>query len=225
MPRKPKYSRRKRVAKKPQPMSSADMAWTLAKRAWSGIQYVKQLVNSELYQHENSATGTCSTTGYITLLNNIAQGDGDGTRTGVSILQKGIYFSFRLRNSATTPEPATCVRVMLVVDQQQVSDTSPTLSQILEVTTPPYSILSPLNGNLGVNRFKKIYDQTFSLDTVTNVQKQVKQYIRAPMHVRFNGSGNADIEKNGLYLVIFNDTSVSTQPSFFYQARIYYHDN
>lgn len=111
----------------------------IARAAWSGVKYLRTLVNSELHRLDITAAGaTLSTTAGITHLTQIAQSDTSFGRTGNQILLSWINFRASLVSHASST--ASIARVMIVLDKQQVADTSPVIGDILEVGTSPCRI-------------------------------------------------------------------------------------
>jgi hypothetical protein len=228
------YGRRKRIykkrlPKKPVAMSDAQMAWALAKRAWEGLKYIKGLVNSELYKADIVANPNVATTGagYFNSFNLIHMGDGDGARTGNSILCKGLRFACSIRNATATPIPWTRIRVMIMQDTQTIGDvTAPFISDILE-STGASVCLSALNSET-VGRYNVLFDRVYTMDTITKPQVVVKKSIKLNTHIRFNGHLNTDVQKNNIFYVILCDNvNVAFNNPVLEQVttRIFYHDN
>lgn len=211
-------------------LSAGEQALVLARSAVKSIQYIKGLVNSEVYkydQNSNPDTALNATSGYQVSFCTIAQGDTDAGRTGNSILVKGIRFSILCQNASSSPVPFTRVRVMVFKDKQEVSDLAyPTLSDVLE-NTGEYACTSALNSNT-VGRWTKLYDKVKIHDIVNRTSSIFEQYIRINTHVRYNGTASSDIQKNNIWLVVLCDnTNVAyNNPTIHtYQMRTYYHDN
>jgi len=189
----------------------------IARAAWSGVKYLRTLVNSETHKLDTSTSGNVTTTATITHITAIAQGDGINQRTGNSILVNYIYMRTQivLNASATT----SMFRLLLIRDLQQVGDTAPALLDVL--TTADCN--SFLNAN-NVGRFKILHDCVYSLDNAQRKQLFFKKYIKLNQHVRYNGSASSDIQKGGIYLMVLSDQT--TNPVQIYNnVRINWHDN
>lgn len=197
--------------------NNAQKALALAKASYVGVKYIKGLVNSEMLHTQGNATSNISSTGTVVHLSSIAQGDTSSGRTGNSILSRNLLLRIAIANNVSAVN--TFHRVMLVWDTQQIGDTSPTISDILESV----SYLSPL-ATATVGRFKILYTKTFSTNTVNNTNKIIDKYFNFNKHIRYNGTAGADIQKNGLYLVMLSDQAINT-PTYFYQYKLGYHDN
>lgn len=205
--------RRRKIYKKPMRYKVADMAYN----AYRGVSYLKGLVNSEMYHHPVTGTATPDTSGTVVHITNIAQGDDDNNRTGLSVLVKSVFIrmSATINASATT----TFIRIILFRDTQQVGDSTPAVTSILESA----SYLAPLNTN-SVGRYSVLKDVLFCLDGVRQDTKIMKWYKKMSSHVRYNGTASTDIQKNGMYLLFISSEATNT-PSLPYNIRLAYHDN
>jgi hypothetical protein len=224
-----KGKRGKRLPKKPVTISDAQAAWQLAKRAWEGLKYIKGLVNSELYKFDTVQNPNVAllSGGYFNSFNLIPLGDGDNGRTGNSILCKGVRFACSIRNATASPIPWTRVRIMIIMDTQTISDvTSPFITDIVE-STGASVCLSALNSET-VGRYNVMYDKLFTMDTVNKPQLVIKKNIKLMKHIRFNGTGATDVQKNNIFYVILCDNvNVAFNNPVLEQVttRLFYHDN
>lgn len=194
----------------------------LASSAYSGVQYLKKLINVEKHKHNVEFNATPSDTGDITSLVNIAQGDGHGQRTGETIrLQGGFWrFAYTKHASATT----TCIRQIIIQDTRQITDTVPTITDVLEdpaAATVPLC-LAPLNQD-NVGRYKILKDDFFTLSDDKPIIFK-KDYLKNNSHIRYNGSATTDISANGIYLMFISDQQTN-QPTVKGVLRMTYTDN
>nr|UOF80963.1 capsid protein [Cressdnaviricota sp.] len=189
----------------------------LAKKAAKGVYYLKGLVNSEMLHNQSTGSTNTDSTGTMTLLNGMAQNDTVNGRTGNSILMRNLFLrlGFVQHASATS----TVYRVMVVQDSQQIGDTTPAISDILESV----SVYSPLS-TASSGRFKILKNWMFSTSNASNTVKLLEKYFDFRFHTRFNGTASTDIQKNGLYLVTLCDQATN-KPSFNYTWKVGYHDN
>lgn len=213
-----RYRRKRTYRKRAQPwFKNANSAYKLAVRAAKDIWYLKGLVNSEMLHNQGIGNTTVINTGKVALLNGMAQNDTSSGRTGNSILMRNCHMRLVFtQNSAAT---ASIYRVMLVLDTQQVGDTTPALTDILESASP----LSPLS-TANAGRFKILKNWFFTTDDTKNQTKVIEYYKDFRFHTRYNGTANTDINKNGLYLVHMADQAVN-YPTIDYSWKIGYHDN
>lgn len=194
-------------------------AWKTAKWAAQQAWKIKGLVNSEMMKLDTSASGvSIPTTGVVTHMTAVAQGDTDASRHGNSIYVRALNIKGYVRmNSAAT---ASVYRLSVIIDTQQVGDTSPTYSDIYESA----DVNSHLN-NATVGRYKILKNIVL---TLVQGQTDVRYFdINIPMrhHVRYNGTATSDVQKGGIYLVRVSNEGVGYTPSDTYEARLSYHDN
>ena len=122
---------------------------------------------------------------------------------------------FKCNTSATV----STIRVILFQDKQQVADTSPGVSTVLNSVDPLSALSLSVEG-----RFKIIKDYTIALDNINKKSIVVKKFINQYSHVRFNGATGADVQKNGYYLLFLSDEATNT-PTISYNVKLSYHDN
>lgn len=189
----------------------------IARAAWRSAKYIRTLVNSEVFKHDVTGSDAINNTWHIYPLTNIAMTSSYSTRTGNSILVKSLMR--RIRVSRSSDAASTTVRMVLLQDKQQISDTSPAAADVFEV---PADIDTLLHRN-NVGRFTILADKTVVLTADTPVY-HAEKYRRIQQHVRYNGAAATDIQKNGLYFLIMSDQSANT-PTFDHYFRVSFHDN
>lgn len=181
----------------------------------------KQLMERKVIQSATSAaiTNTASISYQLTA---IAQGDDINNRNGNVITLTGFSYKGVLSNH-TDASNGTMVRIVLVQDLQQVGDTGPGYTDIFEGLT----IDSSLN-DLTRGRFKVLWSKLITINQSFSGQvlkRYIKKWIKFPnIKVRYNGSANTDIQKNGLYLYFLGDQATNT-PTMDDQFKVYYVDN
>lgn len=217
-----KRNKSKRVKKrKPRASSWYNKRYSVAQlagKAWSGVKYIKGLVNSEMYSLENSASGsTISTTPTVIHITATGSGDGESNRTGNSIYVK----SYFIRGGfVIDPDiPTSFVRMVIVRDTQQVGDTAPAFNDVFSSN----SCFSVVNDTTK-GRFDILCDRVYTLDNSGKRNIAFKCYIPMRSHVRYNGTATTDIQRNGLYLMFISDQPTDTV-SYSYGDRLRYHDN
>jgi len=192
-------------------------AMSLAAKAAKGVWYLKGLVNSEMLHNQGLGNSTISSSGNMLLLNGMAQGDTSSGRTGNSILMRNVHLRLGFTQNAVAT--STYYRVMLVLDTQQISDTTPAVTDVLE-TASPWSPLATASSG----RFKIWKSWLFSTDDDKAQTKILQLYKSFRLHTRYNGSAGTDIQKNGLYLLTISDQATNV-PALFYSWKVGYHDN
>lgn len=189
----------------------------LASKALRGLSYVKGLVNSEMFHNTISNTSNPTPLGTIVPLTNIAIGDSNVTRTGNSLFVRSIVMNMNCSQNASALDN-TFIRMILFIDTQQVSDTSPVSGDIFATTGP--NALVNLDS---AGRYKFLKTWEFALST-QNPAKVIKYYKNIRHHVRYNGSAATDVQKGGIYLALVSSQSTNV-PTLNYHVRIGYHDN
>lgn len=191
----------------------------VARAAWRGVKYLRGLVNSELYKADFSFAGQAfgSNATFITHLTGIAQGDGITTRTGNSIYVRSINVKGSLTWNSASGAGQLC-RVSLIMDKQQISDTTPNFTDVYTNGLP----FSHLNPNT-VGRFSVLWSKSFQ---VSATRPDVPLFLNKAMrhHVRYNGTTSTDIQRGAIYLLVTSDATVN-YPTLNMESRTSYHDN
>lgn len=180
------------------------------------VRYVTGLINSEKYIHDVTGSDTTDNTGTIVHLTGIAQGDGSGNRTGISIFLRNLFGRLVLEKNASAT--FTKYRIIFFFDKQQIADTAPSVTDVLSSA----STIAPLS-ETSLGRFKIIFDRHWVLhaDAPTRFVKIRKVFRR---HVRYNGAAATDQQKGALYMLIISSEATNT-PTINYDLRLRYHDN
>lgn len=187
---------------------------------WAAINGLKGLVNSEMHKFDSAAITNSNilNTGNVDGLCKVAVGDTFADRTGNSIYARALNINGLLSwNSASATGPQY-VKLSVVKDMQQVSDTDPAYGDIYESTTT----LGHLN-SATVGRFKILWTRTYVLQYD---RQQIPFKINLPMrhHIRYNGTAGTDIQKGDLYITYLG-TSSNNYPLISYRSRLSFHDN
>lgn len=190
----------------------------MAKAAYDGVGYLKTLVNVEKHSHDINGSGNVdNSTGQIILLNGVAIGDDNSTRTGSSILAKSFNTNLKLtfNNSASN----TAIRLVIVMDTQSNGST-PIWTDVFTGggTTANYVHDDSV-------RFKVLYDSIVQLSSSRpEISKRI--YRKLGMHIYYDGVGStaATIVKNALWLFMFSDEATNT-PAFTYRSQFLFIDN
>lgn len=188
-----------------------------AAAALQTANYVKDMINVEKKFVDTATSTSISTTGQVVHLSDVAQGAGQSARDGNSI--KVTYLGLNIGLTINASATASLVRILVVRDNQQVGDTSPTMANVLaaEDTT------AFLNGST-LGRFSILYDKVFTLNSTGVANRMV--HIKLPMkhHVRYNGTASTDIQKGGLYYMAVSNEATNTVAHYM-NARLRYIDN
>jgi hypothetical protein len=193
----------------------------IARKAWAATKYLKGLVNSEKMYHDRALT-LGATQSDIWNLQQIATGDGAGGRTGNSILVRSLYLRGYMQINPSV-SAVTRVSLCVVQDLQQISDTVPTILDIFTSINPEATIKVGSTTN-SAGRFKIIWRKNYSLVQGQSPNINIDKFFKLYSHIKFNGTGTSDIQKNGYYLVMMSSETVNF-PTISVQSRLGYYDN
>ena len=113
-------------------------ALQLATKAWKATRYIKGLVNSEMLHNRIGGNINIDSTGGLLSLAAISQGDSDSGRTGNSIFARNLSMNLNVKINASNLA-TQFIRIVLLQDNQQISDTAPTISDVLDSAYPKTS--------------------------------------------------------------------------------------
>lgn len=171
----------------------------------------------ELKTHDAVVTTAPGTTGVITLLSGIGQGDTSLSREGLVIAPKNLQYRFRFVQHASAT--STFIRVIIFTDTEQ-HGVIPGLLDLLEVdddmsfiehdTRPRFRILRDMNFVLGDTNVKEIF---------------VKGYIKLRGKMNFGGTAATitSMGKNALFMYIVS-SEASNVPARVTSFRLRYTD-
>jgi hypothetical protein len=205
----------------PKVQSEADMAWALAKRALTGVNSLRKLVNVEI-KHVTLANQNpvSSTTGSITLLNGVGQGDTTHTRDGHSI--RFVRLQLRLTMSKHASATATYIRVVLIWYREN-NASARTIAEILESGADTKSFLNENNKT----KFAVLHDKTHVLSE-SNYAVQMSFDRSVDKHSTYTvgaaGSAATDIQTGAFYMIVFSNEATNT-PSVAYTSLCEFIDN
>lgn len=174
---------------------------------------VKVLSAVELKRIELSTTVAPGLTGSISRLDSIAQGTGPTQRIGNAIKSK--YLTIRAQFTPSAASTATMGTMFIVRDNQQISDTQPAVSDVINSLGSNSWITRPNYEHIG--RFKVLYKKVFLQDG-TNCQ-YVNKTLNLNHTTRFNGVNTSDIQRNGLY-IIFISNQITNVPTFHFVSTV-----
>lgn len=207
--RKRKYYRKRRYRRKPW-YEKKYSAMEMAGKALSGLKYVKSMLNVEKKILDTTVLTDLSDNGFVQSLTGMATGDTINTRDGNSI--KGVYLGGRITLKINSSATASVARCIVFQDTQQIADTSPTLTEVLQTN----DVKSFLN-QAALGRFKILWDKTYTLSQNSpTATHQIHVDIPLNHHLRFNGNTANDTQKGHLYYLALSDEATNTvdQDSF-----------
>jgi hypothetical protein len=170
-----------------------------------------------MFKYDIASSNSVSNTGTVIHLSGIDQGDQDFNRTGNSVLAKSVYMKLAINQNVAAVN--TLYRIIFFQDNQQIGDTFPSVSDILDTT----STLAPIS-SATVGRFKILKNYFFHTSNARDTVKELTCYIPLQHHIRYNGVTGGDVQKGGLYMLMLSDQG-ATVPTIFWNLRLSYHDN
>lgn len=191
----------------------------IASKALAGVNTLRGIINSERLFYADHSTYNPTTTATITHMSQIAQGDGNGARTGNSVLAKSIQFNMSVSKHPTAT--LTFTRVMFFIDKRQVADTAPVIGDLLVSAS---TVALKNTQAVLANRFEVIYDKTFHLSSTGQATDIDKGFFELHHHIIYNGSAVSDIDKGGIYMLTLSNEATNT-PTQIISYRLSYYDN
>lgn len=189
----------------------------MAYSAYKGVRYITGLVNSEVFKHDITYSTPIDNTGVLIPLTGLAEGNGDDDRTGNSIFVRSVNLDGSLAINGTNN---TLVKIALIKDTQQQSDSTPSYTDVYESA----SINTHLNSNT-VGRFSVLSSKFYSLNVGSVQQRKIFLNKAMRLHIRYNGATSTDIQRNGLYLAVISNQTALNAPFTGMHIRVSYHDN
>ena len=177
---------------------------TMAYDAYKGVKYLKSLVNVEKHPLDVTVSQTPENAiGTFSLLNGVAQGDTNITRTGNSVLFTSI--NLNLKYTINSAASHTQIRTILFYDKE-CNGATPVIADILSST----NILANYNHD-ETTRFQKLADFMVNLSISGTQEVSRRVYRKLQKHTRFDGTSAAigDIVDNALWLFFLSDEATN----------------
>lgn len=193
-------------------------AFGKANLALKKVNKLKKALNPEKKKFDYvGAAAIGATWTNIYSVTQIAQGDDDHQRTGNLISAQSISGNILVYQNASAS--LSVLRLVVVHDTQTDPDGN-TLNgtDIFEVN----GVESLLNRN-HLGRYRILSDQTTTLGTARNVAMYKISIPLKNLQVRYNGSADTDIQKNGIYVLGISNEGTNT-PTVTHYLRFTYTD-
>jgi len=166
-----------------------------------------------------------TSSGTIQHLTAIPQGVTEVTRVGEDVMLREIIVRGRLSDLTTTGTTSVpfYYRFALVVDKQQVADTAPAVTQVVDTADPVNAL--PNNSHSERFRFLWVSPLIQNNAVLTGNQFPVCDHTwKGALKIGFNGANSTDIQKNGVYFMILTSDTGNTV-DFAGVARLMYTDS
>lgn len=187
----------------------------------------KRAKAQELKTHDISASTTYSSTGTVSYLSGIAQGDQSINREGLKINAIKLYGRARIIGN-TTSSSAQIIRIIIFRDKD-CNGALPTITGsdgLLEVASP-----DSLFSHETRNRFRIMFDRTWTVGSDGSDgldQKSVRINAALPrkgLTCYYSGTGSAiaDADANGLFMLIIVADDGTNHPTVSSNLRLRYY--
>jgi len=181
------------------------------------LSLARKAVSTEETKFTDIATtvSTIDSTADAVHLTPLLQGLDRNHRIGNKVTAVGFQVNYWIARNASATN--TQVRLCLVQDMQQIADAT-TISW-----TSVFSEEFVGSQRTNNKRYRIIYDKTHKLDSGSTVTSLVKKFVPYKHPVYYNGTAAADIQKNGVYLLVLSN-EVSNGASLNYTIRYLFKD-
>jgi len=203
----------------------AAYALNVALKALAAAKMLKGLVNSEKKSYIQHVVGSSSSSGGVTQLSVISQGDTYGTRDGASVLAKGMTVKGSITHNQNNL--ADRCRLVYVHDKQQESGAAPSAGDILH-SIGTYGVDAPIEILANPGRFNILSDKIYNFTSnSTSDVRTINEYIKFPgngLKMKWSSSTGGSQVKNGVYLLNLTDAT-SSPPQLDLMHRTFFYDN
>lgn len=191
-------------------------------KALAGVASLRKLINVEFLTHDTSSSITfnnSNSNANMILLSGMAQGDGQGGRTGISILAKSLSIRAHLTMHASASN--TRCRILLIRDNWKDPDniTEPKYTDVYDSTS-----LNSFRLITSAGRFTKLWEREYTLTTAVQEQAILRGGVTLNHHIKYNSSTATGLGKGALYLLVLSNESINL-PTLTYKTRMKYIDN
>lgn len=218
---------RRRATRRRRPIRKAPRRGNLfyrrgANKALRLAKYAVSNLNVEYKNHDFSSSGNVDSNGTIVNLLNISTGDLTINRHGKSIKLKSLAIKGGIALDTGATNPVNRFRIIIVVKKNN-NLTAPAVTDVLTTST-----INSLRNLDNTDNLRVIYDRRYVLDSQTSFYKLFSINMRMGLRPQYKSSSTAgapaDIEHNGLYLILLSDT-LTFLPDINVTGRLRFVDN
>ncbi len=197
----------------------ASAGYTAAKALTVAYQ-LKKLINVERHTLDVDAPSTQSSTGTMTYLCAVAQGDDQENRQGRSVRLKSLESRGAISSAALST--ATQLRCVWFIDKNN-QGVAPVITDVMKSDNVA-SIRSGLADNL--SRYKILKDQIYRFSDGSNHTVNVKFFRKMNSHLKFSGTSAAEASagQGSIWLYTVSNEA-SNVPTLSFTNRIRFIDN
>lgn len=220
MPYQRRY-RRRRYRRKPP--TRGQIYGSAARQLYKDVNKLKNMINVEYKYHDYQSSNSLTTTPIVNAINLVNEGDTAQTHDGSMFRIKSLQIQGNCSLNTSVANPNK-VRIAVVLDTDAAASTVvPTYSEIYDSTGQQINALRNLENR---SRFVILKQWDFILNPNGNEGKVVKYFRKLDLKVQIIGTATeANLKKNGLYLVMLSDNTTVDTVLFDVTTRIRYIDN
>lgn len=200
----------RKVYSAPKSMSIANKALKLAKQNRKAI---------EIKEVTTTSSATISSTGTVSALTQIAEGDDESQRSGRQIMLKSVQIRGFVSNADTTQGNASLVRIMILRDNS-FGSTAPLVADVLQSSSTIGLRAQEVEKRAAVT---VLYDKLSHVDVNSRNQFTFEKFKKLNSKCIFDGTASTTSNKGGLYLLLLSNRAVSG-PTVATQVRVRYAD-
>lgn len=169
---------------------------SVARRALKIALQVKKLVNVETKSFQQDLFASPSSSGTVTHLLALAQGDDFNNRQGRSVKLQSIRIKGNVQMHASATD--STYRLMIVRDNNG-STTQPAITDLFVDVTAFQNNENKLGDPQSNSRFTVLFDRYYIMTTAFSERHSINKYIKIRSHVLFSGTANTDEGKGAIY--------------------------
>lgn len=186
---------------------------TLRQQVKSLQRIVKDLAPEIKYVDTSITITNLTTSGNVTHLTAVAQGDTQSTRTGNTINVRTLNWQLTAR-AADSANISSSLLFAIVMDREQVGDTAPAITDVFSSADPVVALPNLAN----LERFRFLYSsgvidcQRIGVlsGSANTLNKTFKLSWSGSIKVSYNGTADTDIQKNGIYMLVLTDDAAGS---------------
>jgi len=172
-----------------------------------------------------------TTSGVVTLINGVGQGDDTTQRQGRQITMRRLELRLQCRQDQLNGDSGYVLRMVIAYDRQ-ATGVSATAGTILDLSTIGQGHIAPINYQ-NIQRYEILYDKSFTVNATAGIvgafdnQILYKTVIMDLNHVvRYIGTGAtiSSINSGSLNVLLTAGGYITNSPDAFFGARVYFSD-
>lgn len=173
----------------------------------------------EMKQITVTSSADITSSGVVSPITQIAEGNEDFERVGRSIILKSVQIRGYVANNDSIATNPTLVRIMIIRDNS-FSGSDPTIANVLQASsTIGLRTQSPEK----THAVSVLYDKLSHVDVNSRNQFTFEKFIKLNSKCIFDGTTSTSSNKGGLYLLLLSNRATN-MPTIATQLRVRYVD-